>query len=327
MKSRKKFGLVPDRKSLWGFLRIKVPGLRSSKRGVVLNVIQPPLSMTQPRELSCSKNLKGFCGRALALLAISLSCFANLSANHAVVDYPGFYDNPHLTEKMQVTIAPYLLPVNHPIMETVDAIFSQGRVTQNQQTLVDAGFEIIAGPMPRSFIIVARHPAVPGYVFKIYLDSEERCRDGLPHWKSLAYRCAGAYGIRKIIEREKIRHFSVPDKWLYLLPPLPFEEGKDPETVILIATDMELESYEVTKDMWRTIVTKEHLDELHAILKHGFGGRGTLVLSVNVPFTKRGKFAFTDTESHKAELKLKGIKKYLSKEMQQYWFSLIQESK
>lgn len=261
----------------------------------------------------------------LALLTISLSCFANLSAEHAIIEYPGFYDNPNLTEKMQLAIAPYLLPVKHPIKEAVDAIFSQGRVTQNQQTLVDAGFEVIAGPMSRSYIIVARHPAVPGYVFKIYLDSEERSRIEDPHWKSLARRCAGAFGIRKIIEREQIRYFSVPDKWLYLLPPLPFQEDKEPETLVLIATDMELESYEVTKEMWKTVITKEHLDELHTILKYGFGGNGTVCLSVNVPFTKRGKFAFTDTESRRTILKLKNVKKYLSKEMREYWLSLIEE--
>lgn len=265
------------------------------------------------------------CG--LILLALSLSYFANLSASHAVVNHPNFYDNPYLTERIQVTIAPYLLPLDHPMKETIDSIFSQARVTQNEKTLVDAGFEVIAGPMPRSFIIVARHPSVPGYVFKIYLDSEDRCREDNPHWKSLAKRCAGAFGIRKIIERERIRHFSVPDKWLYILPVYPFSNVQNQEPIILVETDMELESYDVTKQMWKTVITKDHLDELYSILKHGFGGHGTVCLSVNVPFTKRGKFAFTDTESSKATLKLKNIKKYLSKDMEDYWDSLINVSK
>jgi hypothetical protein len=257
------------------------------------------------------------------LAALFLSCSVHLSAGHAVFKYPNFYDNPYLTERMQVTIAPYLLPLDHPMKPKLDSIFSETRVVQDEKTLTDAGFEIIAGPMPRSFIIVARHPQVPGYVFKIYLDSEERCREENPHWKSLAKRCAGAFGIRQIITLGDIQHFSVPDKWLYILPLYPFSNVQNPEPIVLIETDMQLESYEVTKEMWKTAITKEYLDELYSILKQGFGGHGTACLSVNVPFTKQGKFAFTDTESSRAKLKLKNIKKYLSKEMEQYWDSLI----
>ena len=261
------------------------------------------------------------------LVALNLGYFAHLPADHAVLNYPNFHDNPHLNERMQITIAPYLLPLDHPMKATLDSIFSKERVIQNEKTLTDAGFEIIAGPMPRSFIIVARHPQVPGFVFKIYLDSEERCREESPHWKSLAKRCAGAFGIRQIIKRNNFRYFSVPDKWLYILPLYPFSSVQNPEPIILIETDMELESYEVTKQMWKTGITQEYLDELYFILKKGFGGHGTVCLSVNVPFTKRGKFAFTDTESSRAKLNLKNIKKYLSEEMQQYWDSLINPKK
>jgi hypothetical protein len=261
------------------------------------------------------------------LAALSLGCFANLSAGHAVFNYPNFYDNPYLTDRMQVTIAPYLLPLDHPMKPTLDSIFSQSRVVQDQKTLTDAGFQIIAGPMPRSFVIVARHPQVPGFVFKIYLDSEERCREENPHWKSLAKRCAGAFGIRQIITRNNIRHFSVPDKWLYILPLHPFSNVQNLEPIVLMETDMQLESYEVTKQMWKTGITEEYLDELYFILKQGFGGHGTACLSVNVPFTKQGKFAFTDTESSRAELRLKNIKKYLSKDMEQYWDGLINPKK
>src|SRR5437879_3358110 len=93
-------------------------------------------------------------------------------------DYPNFKDNPHITTQMQEMMAPYLLPIEHPFKPRLDAIFSQARIIENASTLVDAGFSIIAGPMPISFIVVARHPEFPGYVFKIYLDSETRSRKG-----------------------------------------------------------------------------------------------------------------------------------------------------
>lgn len=256
------------------------------------------------------------------LLVLSLSCFAAPSFVTGL-NYPNFNDNPYLTPRLQSTIAPYLLPIDHPMKPALDSIFSKSRAIENERSLIDAGFSIIAGPMPLSFIIVARHPQVPGYVFKIYLDSEKRCRKEIPHWLWLSKRCAGAFGIRQIIERKKMRYFSVPDKWLYLLPIYPYSSDPNPQPVILMETDMLPESYDVTKQMWKTRVTRKHLDELYEILKHGHGGNGTIFLYDNIPFTKGGKFAFTDTEDPRAKLELKHIKKYLSKEMQQYWDSLI----
>lgn len=260
---------------------------------------------------------------SLILLTLGLSYFANLPASHAFLNYPDFNDNPYLTDRMQTTIAPYLLPLNHPMKAKLDSIFSASRATENEKSLADAGFEIIAGPMKRSYIIVARHPKIPGYVFKLYLDSEKRYRKEVPHWLSLARRCAGAFGIRKIIERENICHFVVPDKWLYVLPVYPYSNVLDPEPILLMETDMEPESLEVSTQMWNTVITREHLNELYAILKSGYGGSGTMSLFGNVPFTKQGKFAFIDTEKRKTHLPLKYVKKYFSKDMALYWDSLI----
>lgn len=262
----------------------------------------------------------------LILGVLSLSCFIAPLAAQKEINYPYLKDHPVLDYRTQATISPFLLPLDHPMKAILDSIFSQSRVIENERTLVDAGFEIIAGPMPRSFIVVVRHPEAPGFVFKIYLDSENRCRKEVPHWLSLTRRCIGAEGIRKIIERKKIQHFSVPDKWLYLLPVYPYSSSQNPETVILMETDMELESDEVTKKKWKTEITKKHLDELYSILKHGYGGRSTISISANVPFTKQGKFAFTDTEGFQADLNLKHVKKYLSDDMKRYWDSLIKDN-
>lgn len=237
------------------------------------------------------------------------------------------FASPHSgrDEGMQSKIAPYLLPANHPMKEKLDALFSRSRALENERTFIDAGFEVISGPRIYSFVIVARHPEVPGYVFKLYLDSETRMRNGIPHWKWLLQRCAGAEAIRKLIKRKNIRHFSVPDKWLYVLPTYPFSSAAHPELIVLLETDMELESKEMSRQMWKTGITHKHLNELYAIFKHGYGGTGVVKLPANVPYTKNGKFAFTDTEDPPAKLKLSYIKKYLSKEMQRYWERLTDE--
>lgn len=258
------------------------------------------------------------------LLTLSLSCFATPIAG-PTFDYPNFIDNPFLNDAMRLRIAPYLLPLDHPMKPILDSIFSQSRVLESEKSLIDAGFEIIAGPMPLSFVIVARHFAIPGYVFKLYLDTESRCRKQIPHWIWLTRRCIGADEIRKMIKKNKINYFSVPDKWLYLLPVPPFSSVINPQPVVLIETDMEPESYEVTAHMWKTAITPEHLDELYSILKKGYGGHGMVSLVGNVPYTKQGKFAFTDTEDPRANLKLSQVKKYLSKDMQHYWDELINQ--
>ena len=69
-----------------------------------------------------------------------------------------------------------LLPVTHPIKPTLDFIFSQSRVILNLDTLEQAGFDY---SKPRRFtdLIVATHPALPGYIFKLYLDAQRFHKD------------------------------------------------------------------------------------------------------------------------------------------------------
>jgi hypothetical protein len=234
------------------------------------------------------------------------------------VSYPNFQDNPYLNDQMRKEMAPYLLPLDHPLKGMLDAIFSESRVTENKQTLLDAGFTIIAA-MEGSFVTVARHPQVPGYVFKLYLDSEMRCKNGMPNCLWLTQRCVGAQKIRNFIKRKKFRYFAVPDKWLYVLPLYPSSKETHPQPVLVIETDMELVGKEGTKHAWKK-AKRKHLDELYFILIRGYG---TTHLIANIPYTKRGKFAFTDTEYPKRRHDLRKIKIYLSKDMQLYWDSLI----
>ncbi len=212
--------------------------------------------------------------------------------------------------------SPYLLPLNHPIKPQLDLIFSQSRAIENQKTFTEAGFDIVIS-MPHSFIIVARHPSIPGYVFKLYLDSETRTKDNIPPSEWLTRRCQGAAKIKEIIKKEKIEHFIVPDKWLYVLPA---SKEHDPNPVILVESDIDLATPQMTASAWKTSIKPKHLDELYAIIKQGVG---SIHVVSNIPYTKDGKFACIDTENINKPLKLKKVKKYLSKEMQLYWDNLL----
>lgn len=216
-------------------------------------------------------------------------------------------------------MAPHLLPLDHPMKSVLDSIFSQSRVIENQQTLTDAGFSLIA-VMQVSFIIVAKHPLMPGYVFKLYLDSEKRYKKKVPHWLALTRRCTGAKKIKKRIQKQKIQYFTVPDKWLYILPLYPSSKEEKTEPVIIIETDMDLA--ENSEFAWKNYVKPKHLDELYLVYQYGYG---STFLPGNVPYTKQGKFAFVDTEQPRRRPKMSKAKHYLSKNMQRYWEELIRD--
>lgn len=240
-----------------------------------------------------------------------------------IVPYPNFDDNPFITEEMRKRITPYLLPLDHQLKAPLDEIFNHSRAIENEEAFEKAGF-ITLFKQQISFIRVARHPALKGYLMKVYLDSELRQRRGLPGWVWLAERCKGAEKIRKLIAKKGLKYFSVPDKWLYPLPvnPAPLlPQGQGRQTIVLLVTDMKLTSQAESWRAWREEITTRHLDELYCILSHGFS---STYLITNIPYTKKGKFTCIDTEHPKRKLDYQRVKQYLSPEMNVYWDNLVQ---
>ncbi|MBP9841867.1 MAG: hypothetical protein KBC64_05525, partial [Simkaniaceae bacterium] len=190
-------------------------------------------------------------------------------------------DSPGISREMKKMITPHLLPLDHPAKSMLDFIFAESGVTKNTKSLVNAGFSIIT-IQSKSSIIVARHPLVPGFVFKIYRDSHPTGRKKIPGWECLVLRCMNAKKVKKIIQKHDLQHFTVPDKWLYLLPTTSSHLRKNHQPVILLATDMEIEHHKKTKNAWKTMITHTHLDELYTILNAGYG---SYCLVNNIPFT------------------------------------------
>lgn len=229
--------------------------------------------------------------------------------------YPNFSDNPLFTKEMRKLMAPHLIPLNHPLKATLDRIFIGSRVTANESSLAAAGF-ITLFSQQTTHILVVMHPDVPGYLFKIYLDTETRLKEGREGWRWLTDRCMGAARARNFILKKKMKYFCVPDKWLYPLPAEPASQGPIKQTVVLIVTDMNLVSKEEVSYAWKNLITRKHLDELYYLLSHGIGSR---FLTGNIPYTKNGKFALIDTEYPKRKISLQKILPYLSDDMQVYW--------
>jgi hypothetical protein len=242
----------------------------------------------------------------------------------AHVSYPNMDHNPYLTSHMRKEIRPHLLPLNHPLQSLLDQIFQGSRVIQNEASFANAGF-ITLYHQPFSGIRVARHASLPGYLVKLYLDSDPYEIKGKACWKRLLQRCIGAENIRKLIKRKNLIYFSVPDKWLYPPPisslPFPARKGSM-QPVILIVTDMDIVSTHESVQAWLYQITPRHLDELYCILSHGFASE---FLCINIPYCKNGKFACIDTEEPKGDIDLEKVKNFLSPEMQAYWDELVKK--
>lgn len=232
--------------------------------------------------------------------------------------HPNIINNPYIDEKIRKKIEPFLLPLDHPMHAPLDSIFKKIRAIKNPESFAKAGFKTFS--IQRfSFIRIGTHSLLPGYLLKLYLDTETRLKGNRPGWLSLENRCEGALNVRNLIWMEKMKHFSVPDKFLYPLPPNP-PADKNAQPVILIVTDMKVYTREQSEILWKRKVTPEVLDELYSIISHGYASSG---LAKNIPYTKSGKFSCIDTERPLKMPKYDKAKQYFTKPMQAYWDKLV----
>jgi hypothetical protein len=210
----------------------------------------------------------------------------------------------------------YLLPSNHPIKPMLDAIFSVSRVTSSKETLQQAGFKI-ATKEHYSHTVIARHPKVPGYIFKLYTDDQTWIDDE----EKLMQRIQGALLAQEIIGKHGWEaYFKVPQKLLYRLPKSLNPEGK---RFILIAEDLHIHSKNTNLDKWSSKQVKgEKLDALYTFLTEG--GFADSIYPFNLPFTHDGKWAVIDTEKYYAwPINYHLLTIYLHYNMQVHWEHLI----
>jgi len=254
-----------------------------------------------------------FCA-ILALQFLTCDCFATI------------YEKPaDLDEALWERLEPYFLPEDHPIRPILDRIFSASRVTLSGRTLKKAGFSPVK-PRKVTHLIVTKHPDLPQYIFKIYSDAQ-RYYHGNPEYECWIERIEGAQNVRDEISRCGWSHlFSVPEKWIYPLPPEPSPPRHCiRKNFILVETDMELLSESDNKEMWEN-VDCFLLESLFHMLQE-LGLRDCAKID-NVPFTKNGRVAFVDTQTHHTwPIRFKSLLSSLSKESRKVWKALISDSK
>lgn len=252
--------------------------------------------------------------RIYQALFIFLLLFSSLSGKDQSLK-----NHPYISASAKSEIKPFLLPQDHPLKPSLDHIFHFTRATLNPETFAEAGFTTLYD-QPRSFIKVARHPWLPGYLVKAVLDNEIRTKHEIQSWQWFVRRCIAAKMIQKNIQKLNSSLYCVPKKFIYVLPPSPdIPPEYSRQLVILLAEEQNLVSKEENLEAWKTKMTPKHLDELYYILTH----IPELTLRPdNIFYTHEGKFAFVDTEYQRAKPCLAGITAYLSPEMQIYWSKL-----
>lgn len=272
----------------------------------------------------CSKELKKVWEKAIA--SEKKEYWHALALRNKKSNDRDFEKNPYLLDPIKKRIKPYLISSRHPMKKKLDALFTKKRITRDLETFEKAGFDIIAS-RPRSFVIVARHTSLPGYIVKVNLDTTLEKKRKRESWEWFAFRCEGAKKIKEVIKRKKIKRFVVADKWIYCLPPKPSPPKDSSHTrhlVILLAQDMNLVSKKGNLKAWRKNITKEHLNDLYTIISRA---KGSSYRASNIAFTQTGHFAFIDTEYPFEGPDFDGIRPYLNSEMKSYWDTLISEGK
>lgn len=234
-------------------------------------------------------------------------------------------EQTHIKANVWNKVAPFLLPEDHAIKPNLDQLFSSSRAILSIKAMKKAGF---IHPKVRQWtnLVVVKHPQLPGYVIKTYLDAQ-RYHKNKPEYHYWILRIEGAHAIKKVIDENHWNHlFKVPGKWIYKLPdhPAPPREYLK-KNFILVEDDMDLFDDAGNKAAWSSsqMVTKETLDALYVILKTV--GLLDCVKIDNIPFSKDGRIAFIDTQTfNESPVCYDLLLPFLPKELQSYWDQLTE---
>lgn len=240
----------------------------------------------------------------------------------------GYAYNRHVKREVWDKLTPYFLPSRHPLRYRLDKIFKGSkRVLESTSTLKKAGFK---HPKARQWtrLIVTSHKKMPGYIIKLYTDSQHPHR-GRPEWTFWKKRIEGVTLIQQMINERKLNGlFKTPKKWIY---PVPHEsspkKGRYRKNFILVEQDMDILSDPENEAMWRSpVVTARKLNLLFDILQ-GLG-LWDCAKPANIPFGRDGRIAFIDTQTYRTwPVKHYRLTPFLSPPMQKHWNELIKTTK
>lgn len=236
-----------------------------------------------------------------------------------LTDYPY---NPYVPIEIWTNLKPYFLPIDHPIKKKLDYLFQNKRVTLSEETFVEAGFCITRSNRPMNAIVTG-HKELKGYLVKVYLDSQL----AICEWHMWMRRIKGIEVIQQCLNKYGFNQFILPKKWIYPLPidpASPLDEKYNRKNFILIVEDMHILNHKENAKAYKKLMTQRLLNALYKVMLEC--QLTDCVWIGNMPFTKKGKIAFIDTELfHNGIPDFERLKKHLSPSMQEYLDKLIQK--
>lgn len=255
-------------------------------------------------------------------LSAETTCKRGLETSYSSFsDYPY---NSHVPIETWLELKPYFLPLNHPIKKKLDYLFQDKRVTLSEETFVEAGFSITRLNRPINAIVTG-HEALKGYLLKVYLDSQL----ALPEWHLWMRRIKGVKVIQQCLNKHGFTQFILPKKWIYPLPAEPsppLSEGYNRKNFILVVEDMHILNHKENAKAYQEKMTRRLLNALYTVMLEC--QLTDCVWIGNMPFTRKGKIAFIDTELfHNGIPNFQRFKKYLSPPMQKHLDELIKQNK
>jgi|GEM_PF-1782651 len=218
-------------------------------------------------------------------------------------------------------IEPHLLPENHPIKKSLDAMFSKQRIVESEMHLLKAGFKL---PKHKgtSNCFVVKHKKLPGYFLKLYTDQQPQT-----DWHAWLNRIEGAQFAREMVTKYQLEPWiKVPKKWIYVLPSTPASKGPHPKYLILVVEDMNILDPLENKALFADdkFMTPARLEALYRLIQGA--GLDDSCYPFNVPVSKNDyRFSVIDTERHHLwPPPFYKLTKYLSVSGQIYWNHLIE---
>jgi hypothetical protein len=163
-------------------------------------------------------------------------------------------------------------------------LFRDEGMFDSRRSWSNGGFHVIERSN-NGKIMVARHPAVQGLLFKKYTsDIAEKDQT-----KNYERRLEGAKRLRTFADSRRLGSIVVPRKWILELPRL---FSRRETSHILVAEHLDLLSDDQTKAAYRRIDPKV-LADLSVVLFHF---RGMDSIAKNIPFVSDGRIGLIDTE-------------------------------
>lgn len=178
------------------------------------------------------------------------------------------------------------MPLDPRSFIDLNEIFGDPAMFNSRDAWEQAGFKV-PDRYDNNKILVARHDAMPGYLFKKHANLVDLSKQQ----RNYERRIEGADRVRSFSARRQLHRILVPHKWLYELPKN-FGTKKQTAYVLIVECLPILDLF--ASERAYGSIDANLLGELCVVLHEFYGLDFSMT---NAPFTEDGRIAFIDTES------------------------------